>query len=342
MKKIGIATASLLVWSTLTLHATTPTERIVWPAPPDQERFEYDRSVGKAEDLKITKSFFAKIWNFLLGEEERVLNAPFGLHVDANGKIYVVDTGEQRVFVFDPINNNMEVFAGAGERLFASPVDVVTDEKGAIYVADSVLRRVFVLSQEGETLRIIGEDDTLQRPTGITYDSTRQRLYVVDTLAGVVQSYSSDGALIKTIGKEGGGDGEFNHPTYIAVGREGNLLVVDSMNHRVQILDCEGNFIRKFGQLGDQIGDFANPRGIAVDKDNNIYVADTLFNVIEIFNQQGELLMVIGGYGEGKGQFSAPKDIAIDSHGSLYIADSLNMRVQIIKRLPDSVTRSTP
>lgn len=317
----------------------------VWPLPPDTPRFVYERSVIKADDLQISRSVWRKIWDFLAGNEEQVLNVPFGLHVGNDGKLFVSDSGAPAVFIFDRQNNGMkviegmEVIEGGGEQPFVSPIDLSTDGKGNLYVSDSGLAKVFVFDSKNRFVRTIGTEEILGRPTGIAVDPTENKLYVVDTLKSCIHLYSLEGSYLKTFGKEGNRQGEFNKPTYIAIGRNGDLYVVDTMNHRVQVLDKEGNFIRMFGQLGDQIGDFASPRGIALDEDQNIYVSDTLFNAVQIFNPQGELLLVIGEYGDKKGEFSAPKDLFMDKSGTLYIADALNSRIQMIKKLPNPDTR---
>ena len=127
-------------------------------------------------------------------------------------------------------------------------------------MSDSVTRRVYVFNEKGKFLREIGTDNIMQRPTGIAIDKASGTLYVVDTLASKILVYGLDGRHIKTIGEYGGGNGQFNRPTFIALGRDGNLYITDTMNIRVQIIDKQGKFVGKFGRRGQSAGDLANPR----------------------------------------------------------------------------------
>lgn len=313
--------------------------KTVWPAPPDAARFEHSRFVSKAEDLQIERRWWKKVWDFLAGNEPPALEAPMGLHIGDDGKIFVVDAGRQEIVVFDPLKQEEYIWEGYGEKHFASPIDLDTDGSGRLYVTDSLAQTLYVLSEKGKPLRTIGQ---FERPTGIAVDRANKRVYVVDTLKCTIEVFTLEGEHVKSIGTAGRGDGEFNRPTFIALGKDENLYVSDSMNHRVQVLDKEGNFLRTFGRLGDQIGHFASPRGIGLDGDGNIYVVDTLFHSLQIFSPKGELLLVIGRYGGGVGEFSSPKDIAIDPKGNLYIADFYNRRLQVLRKLPDPEKRELP
>ena len=56
--------------------------------------------------------------------------------------------------------------------------------------------------------------------------------------------------MLRTIGKHGGGDGEFNFPTELLV-KNGLLAVVDAMNFRVQIFDRKGSLRARLDRVGD-------------------------------------------------------------------------------------------
>lgn len=317
--------------------------KLVWPSAPDQARFSYVKSITSAEDLEIHPGFWKKVWNYIAGNQHRVLQAPMGLAVAGDGKIYVTDSGQQSVFVFDRKENSYDIIEGYGENRFISLIDIEVDKEGLVYVSDAGAKKVYVLDKHGESLRTIdGPKGGFERPTGIAINHTLKRIYVTDTLKATVEMFTLEGKHIGTVGQVGTGEGEFNRPTYITVGADGKIYVTDSMNHRIQIFDSEGKFLRMFGQLGGNIGDFGSPRGIAVDSDNNIYIADSLLHVMQIFDQSGNLLLVIGQFGANEGEFSSPKDVVIDSNGVVYIADFYNMRVQMIKKLPDPMKAALP
>nr|CAI5832425.1 unnamed protein product [Callosobruchus analis] len=63
----------------------------------------------------------------------------------------------------------------------------------------------------------------------------------------------------------GSGEGQLEHPHYIAVSSTNRVVVSDSNNHRIQIFDVNGKVITTFGTEGADEGQFKFPRGVAVD-----------------------------------------------------------------------------
>lgn len=311
--------------------AAKDTSRLVWPQEPDPAHIEYMSSLKKPSDIGIEKSFFAKLSDFVFGEEDLYLGAPFGVHVDGN-RVYTTDIRAKKVYVFDKDENEVLSLEGSKKERFMYPVGVVTDSKGKIYVSDSVQAKIYVFQKDGDFDYII-ENIRIKRPVGIAISPDDKRLYVVDPVSSQIHVLSLAGKFMFSIGSFGNKKGEFNKPTYMKVGKDGKIYVTDSMNHRIQILDKDGKYIHSFGHIGQKIGSFSNPRAIAIDSDENIYVSDTLFNVIQIFNSQGKLLLVFGNYGNRKGEFNLPINIAISKKNKIYISDTSNGRIQIFQRL---------
>lgn len=306
-------------------------QKLVWPSPPDKARIEYVASAQNFQDLGMEEGFFSKIYDFVMGNEEPTISSPFGMHTDGN-RVYVTDPSSRVLHIFDKKENEQITVRGTDSETFLYPIDVVSDSKGNIFVSDSVRAKVYVFEENGDysyTIKL----PMLQRPVGIALSPNDKYLYIVDALASKIYITTLKGKLIKSIGKKGSQDGEFNKPTFIDVANDGKIYVSDSMNHRIQIFDNDGNFIHKFGQLGQNIGDFGSPRGIALDTHNNIYVSDVMFNNIQIFNKNGELLMVLGSYGTGYGEFALPEDISITKDDTIYVSDTNNKRLQVFKLL---------
>lgn len=329
--------AYVLIFSAVALYGAN-SAKLVWPPPPDEAKIEFVASVVSSKELGIKKSFFSKVIDFVLGEDEAPLSAPFGVHADKE-RVFTTDIVHKALYVFDKKENEIIKIDGSKKEKFLYPIDVATDSRGNIFVSDSVRAKIFVFEKDGDYSYTIAPK-VLQRPVGIAISPDDKKLYIVDALSSQVHVTTLKGELIGSIGKRGLGEGEFNRPTFIDVGGDGKLYVADSMNHRVQILDRDGKFIRKFGQLGDEIGCFGSPRGISIDSENNIYVSDTMFNNIQIFNQNGELLLVLGHYGDKKGEFALPEDISITPDNTIYVTDTNNKRVQAFKLINSAGARS--
>jgi len=95
------------------------------------------------------------------------------------------------------------------------------------------------------------EEVYFQNPRGIV-THTDGRIYISDSSANNIKMISPEGTLIKVIGQEGQGPGDFNSPSYIAISKE-RLVVWESMNRRFSILDLEGKFLES-AKIDDEMG----------------------------------------------------------------------------------------
>ena len=60
------------------------------------------QSFSAPEDLKIKKSIFKKIWEFIIGEDvENRIVKPYGIFAAKDEKIYITDSGSRRIHIFD-------------------------------------------------------------------------------------------------------------------------------------------------------------------------------------------------------------------------------------------------
>ncbi|HLV87740.1 MAG TPA: SMP-30/gluconolactonase/LRE family protein [Candidatus Sulfotelmatobacter sp.] len=84
---------------------------------------------------------------------------PVGVAVDHDGNVYVTDTFNNRVEVFDPDGGFISTFGknGDGPADFERPKGIAVDGDGHIWVADSAQDRVKVFNQEGQLLIYFGE-----------------------------------------------------------------------------------------------------------------------------------------------------------------------------------------
>ena len=61
---------------------------------------------------------------------------------------------------------------------------------------------------------------------------------MVDSGNNRLSVFTVQGKFVKTIGKEGKGEGEFMNPRKICLTKDNYLLITDSDNNRVQIFDA--------------------------------------------------------------------------------------------------------
>ena len=311
----------------------------VYPGPPDEPRFVYERTLrfnDNVEKLTGTDKFKA----FVTGMREvKGLVKPMDVAVH-QGRVYVTDTVQRMVVLFDIVGQRYKEIGISKPGNLVKPIAVdVSEATGEIFVTDVTARRIAVYSLEGEFRRYIGNKDTLLRPTGIAVHPEGKRVYVVDT-GGIESSEhrvqifdAATGDHIRTVGKRGNKEGEFNLPIMATATDEGDLLIVDKGNFRIQRFDSEGNFVSTFGKVGRYPGQFFSPKGIASDNEGNIYVVDTSFGNFQIFNAEGQLLMFIGDRGQsGKpGVYMLPAGIDVDQDGRIYIADQFFRKIDVFR-----------
>jgi DNA-binding beta-propeller fold protein YncE len=166
--------------------------------------------------------------------------------VDAQGNVYVMDTGNKRVVIFDPQGKPLGQFGKAGMEpgQFDEPVGIALDSDGKIYIDDTWNQRVQVMSP----------DKSGNYPPLTSWE-----------IAGLY------------------GNSVDNKP-YIAVDQMGHVFVTDPLGYRVLEFTTQGQFIRFWGDSGtgpDGFGQFIN--GIAVDSKGGVWVCDAFNNRIMHF-----------------------------------------------------------
>jgi DNA-binding beta-propeller fold protein YncE len=305
---------------------------LVWPDAPAPPRIGYVMSLRSPDDLGKGRDFLKMALDLLLGKSFERIIKPFGITVDSNGRVIVVDTAYSRLHVFDLVKKKYKAITKAGKFSFTTPIGVAVDIRDNIYMTDSGAGKVFVMNPRGRFLFGIGN---LKRPTGIAINQDENELYVVDTLAHHVKVYDLRGVELRTIGARGDDEGEFNYPVDIFIDKKGDIYVSDSMNFRLQVFDKMGRYITSFGIHGDGTGSMARPKGVAVDKDGNIYVVDAVFDTVQIFDRDGRFLLNFGRSGSGAGEFQIPGGIFIDKDSYIYVSDSYNRRVQVFEYISE-------
>jgi len=307
-----------------------PAPRPVWPAPPAQARIVWQAAIAGPEDLDIRPGFFARLWAWVAGAEERRFIRPMAV-VWQDEVLYVADPGARGVHRLDHRNQRYDLVHGPEDGELPSPVALALGPDGTVYVADSQRAQVLTIAPGATTATPLPLAPPPGQPTGLALDAARGELYVADTAAHRVQVYGPDGQQRRTLGTRGTGRGEFNYPTALWRDAQGALIVSDSMNFRIQVLDAQGRAQQVFGRHGDATGDFARPKGVATDRDGHIYVVDGLFHAVQIFDRSGRFLLSFGGHGRGAGEFWLPSGIHAGQNDRIYVADAHNQRVQVFQ-----------
>jgi DNA-binding beta-propeller fold protein YncE len=120
---------------------------------------------------------------------------PTGVAVDKEGNLYVADTLNDRIEVFDADGVFLRTWGknGDGPGYFARPKGVAVDSDGHVWVADGMQDRVQVFTNEGQLLITMGGHGLLpgqfQGLVNVASDNRRNRIYTSEIYPGRVQEY---------------------------------------------------------------------------------------------------------------------------------------------------------
>lgn len=129
------------------------------------------------------------------GQQAGELAYPNSAIVDSRGRVFVSDSNNSRISVWDSQGNFLFNFGrGTGDGALSLPRGLALDEKERLYIVDPVGQSVKVFNVSGDE---------------------------VDFLF--------------TFGEYGMGDGQFNYPNDVALDKTGRVYVVDRENNRVQV-----------------------------------------------------------------------------------------------------------
>jgi DNA-binding beta-propeller fold protein YncE len=163
---------------------------------------------------------------------------PTGIAIAA-GKLYVIDTGQHKILVFDLNGKFLFEFGHRGSEHgeFNFPVHL-TISKSNLYVVDAMNYRIQTFDLDSKFISSFGEvgnvAGTFANPKSVSVDSDGN-LYITDALMDVVQIFDRNGQLLLVVGSKGVEVGEFMSPSGVDIDSSDNIYVADALNKRIQI-----------------------------------------------------------------------------------------------------------
>lgn len=253
-----------------------------------------------------------------------------------SSKLFIADTGNSRVQIFDPATGTFTAFGVSGVTAsnMNQPQGVTSNgNTGEIYVADTGNNAVKMYSSTGTFIKVIASPGAtpgfVNAPEGVAFDNVQNVLYVADTGNSRISKYSASGTFLSVVASAGVAPGLVNKPQGIALDNAGNLFVADTLNNRIQKFSPSGQFLMVFAGLGVTPGLVNQPKGLAVNPmTGDIIVADSGNNRIQRFSSTGTFLSIVASAGVALNQVNRPEGVRIiNGTGAIIVADTGNNRL---------------
>lgn len=232
-----------------------------------------------------------------------------GLSIDAQDRLYVADTYNNRIQVFQTYPS-WQFLKSFGEYGVYEPLNYFSFQP-----------------------------EIMNHPRGVYVEKSTGRVAVTDSSNNRVMVYNGYNWNFSFYQSQNGYLG-MSLPTH-AILENNKLIVLDSHSRilRYNSVLNNTNLFTEFGGYRNSSAQFSNPQSLCVDQENgDVYVSDSFNHRIKRFSADGQLLATYGGiggpygYGTALGFFAYPKQVALDGYGALYVADYGNSR--IVRRDP--------
>jgi YYY domain-containing protein len=258
----------------------------------------------------------------LIEDANHALNQPRGITVAKDGLVYVCNSKAGRVDCFNQEGAWVRSIGTPGQTPnsgelspeFSGLGGVAVGDDGTVYVADTWRHRIAVYGPDGTYQREILSE--FWGPRNLIL--FQNNLVVADTGKNRLVVLSREGNVVRQVGTEGEGTGEFSEPVGLAVHQD-LLFVGDTGNHRVQVFGPDYLARQEFEVLGweDKVGTEAY---MTIDSKPSLWLTDSGHNRLQRFGLDGKLLGIFGPATSEGGGLVAPKGLGF-FNGNLVISD---------------------
>ena len=264
------------------------------------------------------------------------LYLPFGVTLDQDGKLLIIDRSHYRIRRINPRSGSIETVAGNGVKMFAGdggpatgaklsfPHGIAVDKKGNVIFSDKGHYRIRRISPDGIIQTIAGTGirgnigDGLPALKASIYGATSLKLNNKQEM--FILSPSGFVSILRKIDEKG-----MMQKVRDTVSKD-YLESISKSKYKGKVQTGELAVITTFSD-------------IAFDLKGNMFIADRLNHQIRKISAQGKITTIAGTgesayYGDGgpasEAAFRDPSALVTDKEGNLYIADGANNMIRKI------------
>lgn len=234
----------------------------------------------RVEKFSSAGTFVSRLGNV----SDPEFQAAWDLDLDADGNIYVLDSSNDRIQVYDPSYTPITQFSGSGESAIVDGIAVaVADDK--VYVIDRSDSSVKIFTLGGSFLSKFTSGDIVSPvgidvgPNGDIYVAVYGDLYDNSSEDEGVLVFSPTGEFKRRVGF----DSNLNFPGGVAVDEYGYTYITECSGDKVAVFDDIGTYITFFGYSGTAAGQLDCPTGIEIGPEREMIISDQGNNRVQVF-----------------------------------------------------------
>jgi len=233
------------------------------------------------------------------GSGPGMFSKPSAISVTVEGNVYIVDTGNNRVQIFDVRGRYIKEIGGFGFNpdQFDNPVDIWTRSLINIYVSDFANKRIQRYNRKMDFISSKTSPEEYDQEFQF-YEvascavNSQYDLFLLDWGESKIVKFNRNDIPERSFGTYESGQGELEEPHQLDIQKGTRLLVTDISRRSLLVFDFFGNYITELKAPG-----FIAPKGLAVDSDERIFVADPsarkIFLIAEDLNNISEIKLIL-------------------------------------------------
>lgn len=287
-------------------------QNVILKVAPDGSVLKAYGKVKKIKDGKV---------DGVPGHEPGRFDHPVGITLDAEGNLYVADTGNNRVQKIAPDGTPMLVIENLEDPLSGG---AIPNNMPPLDLCRLHIEKIRDFLMGGHHLCSEAENAQARSLFG-----EGMMLFAIGKLPEALDKFRESHAIIEAC-RDAALAKRLRRPADVAVDSAGNIYVADSENDRVVKFDAAGKFVAIFGERGNGRGQLDKPEGVRVGASDYVYISDKNNGRIQKFDPFGNPVLELGRMGKNKREMRRPTGIVlVGCDTKLYVADSGNRRVEI-------------
>lgn len=258
----------------------------------------------------------------------KLIRSPRAVCVGPDQEIYVADTGNHRVLIFDAQGRWLRTIQATPA--LNEPWGIAVAADGTTYVSDTWNGRIRVFDAEGREIRAWGQfgqasdpakdPQNLYGPRGLTLIS-RDTLAVADTGNNRILLFHSNGSFKGVIA------GPLKEPVSISSAPDGTMVIANLWNLKIDVFAADFSPLYALSMPQWNNSDAGFKPYCCIDSRHRVYASNPVRQRIDVFSDQGAIHAAITL--SGTPALKNPTGL-FTSGSKLYIADADNHRVVIL------------